>query len=175
MKKLALFAVLLTLTAASFAIAQETHHWGGAGTPAALAPLAKLEGTWIGKAGDGTHEMDATVTYKVTANGSAVIETLFPGTDHEMVTMYTVDKGTLVLTHYCSAGNQPHMKARAGGDGKEITFDFAGGANINPSKDQFMHDARMVFVDDDHLRTEWGDWNGGKASVRRTFELTRQK
>ena len=51
-------------------------------------------------------------TYRVTAAGSAVMEVLFPGTDHEMVTVYHQDGDDLILTHYCAAGNQPRMKCR---------------------------------------------------------------
>jgi hypothetical protein len=136
--------------------------------------MKRLAGTWVGKAGSGEQSMDATVTYRVTANGSAVAETLFPGTGHEMVTMYTVEKGAIVLTHYCAAGNQPRMRARAGGADRELVFDFAGGAGIDPRKDSFMHDARFVFVDDDHLRSEWRDWDGGKPGALRVFTLARQ-
>lgn len=175
MKPHALVPVVLALAVASLALAQGMEHHAASSSPSALEPLRKLAGTWTGTAGSGEQKMDATVTYKVTANGSAVMETLFPGTEHEMVTMYTTEKGALVLTHYCAAGNQPHMKARKGAAANELVFDFAGGANIDPKKDMFMHDAKLVFVDDDHLRSEWRDWNAGKPGALRTFDLTRRK
>ncbi|MCK7511304.1 MAG: hypothetical protein MZV70_49445 [Desulfobacterales bacterium] len=50
------------------------------------------------------------VTYRITANGSVVLETLFPGTDHEMLTLYHLDNDRLGLTHYCAMGNQPRME-----------------------------------------------------------------
>ena len=176
MKRISVPFALLALALAAPAFAGDMHHVGagGAFAPPALEPMKKLEGTWTGTAGTGDQTMDATVTYKVTANGSGVMETLFPGTSHEMVTMYTVDRGALVLTHYCAAGNQPRMRARAGG-ARELVFDFAGGAGIDPHRDQFMHDARIVFVDDDHLRTEWTDWNGGRPGPTRVFTLARRK
>ena len=48
---------------------------------------------------------------KVTAGGSAVHETLFPGSAHEMVSVYHLDGADLVMTHFCALGNQPRMKA----------------------------------------------------------------
>jgi hypothetical protein len=179
MKRALALVVLFVFVAASAVLADDMGHMDHAKMHAgmgagALDPIKKLAGTWVGTAGSGDQKMDATVTYRVTANGSCVMETLFPGTDHEMVTMYTADKSGLVLTHYCAAGNQPRMKASKASD-KEIDFAFAGGGNIDPAKDQHMHSAKMMFVDDDHLHTEWGDWNGGKASVTRVFELARQK
>lgn len=144
-----------------------------AGTPSPLDRLKALEGTWTGTAGHGDGNNATTVTYHVTAGGSAVVETLFPGTPHEMVTVYTVDAGTVVLTHYCAAGNQPHMRARKGANDKELVFEFAGGAGIHPAKDTHMHSARMVFVDADHLRNEWTSWEGGKPTEPGVFELTR--
>lgn len=177
MNRIVGLVALLAVFAVPAALAAEMQHAhaGGAFAPPALEPLKKLAGTWTGKAGTGDQKMDATVTYKVTANGSAVMETLFPDTDHEMVTMYTVDKGALVLTHYCAAGNQPHMRARKGKAANELVFDFAGGVNIDPDRDHYMHDAKMVFVDDDHLHSEWTDWSGGRTGPTRVFELTRQK
>jgi hypothetical protein len=174
-RPLVLLALALLVVPAAVACAAEMEHQHMAKASPVLDPLKKLEGTWVGKAGPAEQQMDATVVYKVTAAGSAVMETLFPGTPMEMVTMYTAEKGDLVLTHYCAAGNQPRMKARKGGPANELVFEFTGGANIVPAKDQFMHDARLVFVDDDHLRSEWTDWNGGKPAKTMVFEMARQK
>jgi hypothetical protein len=46
--------------------------------------------------------MPVRVEYRVTGAGSAVVETLFPGTPHEMVTVYHARKGVLCMTHYCA-------------------------------------------------------------------------
>ena len=53
------------------------------------------------KLGEGKDAHEATVTYKVTSGGSAVVETIGPGTEHEMVTVIHPDGDDLMLTHYC--------------------------------------------------------------------------
>jgi hypothetical protein len=142
---------------------------------AAFARLKALEGTWVGRAGEaGGETIDATASYRVTSGGSAVMETLFPGTPHEMVTMYTLDRGVVVLTHYCTMGNQPRMRARRGGSPDELVFDFAGGANIDPKRDGHMHDLRLVFVGTDHIRGEWRSWKDGKPGGTAAFDMTRR-
>ena len=75
----------------------------------ALKSMKALAGTW-----EGTHtmhgkEIPATIEYKVSSNGSTVVETMFPGTAHEMVNVYHDKSGKLAMTHYCSVGNQPHL------------------------------------------------------------------
>jgi hypothetical protein len=76
---------------------------------AAFEKLKGLAGTWSGPVGtvDGPK---GTVRYEVVSGGSAVMEVLFPGDPHEMRSMYHLDRGDLVMTHYCSAGNQPRMR-----------------------------------------------------------------
>ena len=173
MKWLVLVVIVMAMAAFPLtpAVAAGMKHASVETGPSLLDRLKNLEGEWVGKAGapDG-EKMDAVVTYHVVADGSAVMERLFPGTPHEMVTMYTLDRGTLVLTHYCAAHNQPHMKARKGGPANELTFDFAGGANINTAKDTFMHDAKFVFVDQDHIRGEWTSWSGGRPGGKTVFD-----
>ncbi len=180
MKRLVLALVVVTLTMATVPLtlvaAQEMKAQAAQAAPSALDRLKALEGEWVGKAGPPSGEkIDAVATYRVTADGSAVMETLFPGTPHEMVTMFTMDRGTLVLTHYCTAHNQPHMKARKGGPANELSFDFAGGANIDPAKDDFMHNLKLVFLDQDHIRGEWTSWSGGKATETVVFDMERKK
>jgi hypothetical protein len=142
---------------------------------ARLERLKTLAGTWTGKAVHVSGQpMDATTVWSVTGGGSAVVETIFPGTPHEMMTVYTVDGGDLVLTHYCSAGNQPVMKAKPGGAADTIAFDFVRGGNMKPM-DNHMHSAVITFVSDDALRTEWTSFDGGKPKGVAKFELTRKK
>jgi hypothetical protein len=124
--------------------------------------LAALEGEWTGE-GPADAPGPMTVTYELTGGGSALIETLFAGTPTEMVTVYTVEDGALMLTHYCMLGNQPRMKAGPM-QGNVLEFHFAGGANIDPAKDDHMHDARIEFVAPDEIVTEWTGWTAGKPA-----------
>jgi hypothetical protein len=169
---LALTALVLSFLAPTAMAAHEGHD---ASAPSALDPLKKLEGEWVGKAGASGGPMGETsVTYRVTAAGSAVIETQFPGSNHEMVTVYTVEGGQLALTHYCAAGNQPRMKQRKGTAANELVFDYTGGPGINVKADMHMHAAKMTFVDDDHIRCEWTAYEKGKVGHVMTFELERK-
>jgi hypothetical protein len=173
---------LLLLGAPALARGGEEHHDHAARAEAApspaqarLARLKALAGTWTGKAshGDGA-PMDATVIWGVTGGGTAVTETIFPGTAHEMMSVYTVDGDDLVLTHYCAAGNQPSMKAAPGADARSIAFDFTHGANMKVA-DHHMHSAVITFVAEDRLESEWTSWTGGKAGGAAHFTLARQK
>jgi hypothetical protein len=98
---------------------------------------------------------------KVTAGGSVVHETLFPGQPHEMVSVYTVDGPDLIMTHYCVLGNQPRMKADPKSPANQIVFRFAGGTNLDPKKDKHMHEATLTIVDDDHLEVSGIGWENG--------------
>jgi hypothetical protein len=137
--------------------------------------LKKLAGTWTGKASHGDAAHDATINYRVTAAGSAVEETIFSGTDHEMVTMYHLDGNSLILTHYCALGNQPRMRSEPGSDPKKIVFRFLDGTNMNAAKDMHMHEATMELVDADHLRATWTAYSDGKPEHSSNFEFTRKK
>ena len=140
-------------------------------TAARFDKLKALAGDWTKSGGDGS----VAASYHVTAGGTAVTETLFPGTPHEMVTVFTVDKGDLVLTHYCSEGNQPHMKAAKGGDADTVDFKFDGGGNIKSPKDGHMHEASFVFKDADHLTSSWQFYTDGKPGEKAEFDLVRKK
>lgn len=142
---------------------------------AAFEKLKSLKGEWIDTSGDGDQKSGAKVTYRVVATGSAVIETLFPGQDHEMVTVYHLDGPNLVLTHYCAARNQPRMKAVSIAADR-IEFEFTDGSNINPSKDMHMHSGRLAWVGPEIVASEWVGWADGKPSEHSVkFRLKRLK
>src|SRR5215203_87185 len=76
-------------------------------TNAALEKMKQLAGTWLLVGEDGKPTEQVASVIKVTAGGSAVHETLFPGQPHEMISVYTIDGLDMVMTHYCVLGNQP--------------------------------------------------------------------
>ena len=138
--------------------------------------IVALAGDWSGKFGEGAEAGPGATKFRVTAGGSVVEETLFAGTSHEMVTMYHLDGGRLVLTHYCAAGNQPRMVARsteADRDSKTIRFDFAGAGNLASPDDGHMHEAVMT-IDGDHLVSAWTFYEKGEPTEVARFDLRRK-
>ncbi len=168
----ALTVAALLAAAPSFASEPASSH----GSDARFDRLKTLAGIWKGKGGEaGAKEsFEAILTYRVTGAGSALVETMGPGTEHEMITVYHLDGEDLVLTHYCAAGNQPTMRAAKGGAADSIAFDFLRASNLKAGA-VHMHDARIRFVDGDHIVSEWTSWKDGKPSGTMRFELARQK
>jgi hypothetical protein len=139
-----------------------------------LDTIKKLAGEWVAMDKDGKPTGPIVSRIAVTSGGKAVLETLAPGSDHEMLTIYTMEGKDLVLTHYCILGNQPHLKAEATNDPKQLVFKFAGGANVNPAKSNHMHEMTMTLVDDNHFRADWTRCEGGKTCETHGFDLIRK-
>jgi hypothetical protein len=138
-----------------------------------LEKFKQLAGEWVGKEAGAGQEMRA--IYKVTSAGSAVVETILPGGEQEMVTVIHQDGDDLALTHYCALGNQPHMKTKGKTDGNKIAFKFASASNLKSEKDAHMHDVTYTFVDPDTLKAEWTHYDDGKPAGGAVFELKRKK
>src|SRR4051812_11535892 len=99
---------------------------------AALDKLKTLAGDWKNTSKDehGGGDHAGGISYRVTGNGSTVMETDFAGQSHEMITMYHLDGDELILTHYCALGNQPRLKLdRAKSTADNLIFSFDGGTN----------------------------------------------
>jgi len=132
-----------------------------------LDKLKALSGTWAADAADGKPAMS--ITFRPTSNGSAVIETMSPGTPMEMINMYTADGETILMTHYCAMGNQPRMKLEPSA-GKTMKFTFVDGGNIKSRNDAHM-DSVAITVDGDKLTEDWSSVMDGKEMEKATFSL----
>lgn len=137
----------------------------------ALERFKQLAGEWTGKGPHG----DMRIVYKVTSGGSTVMETIDPGSAHEMVSMIHADGPALLLTHYCMLGNQPHMKATPKSGDSKIAFEFVKVTNLKSDKDMYMRSATFTFVDKDTLKTEWTGFEDGKEKEKMVMELKRKK
>jgi hypothetical protein len=161
-RRLFVCAMLLALPLAAYG---EDKSKSGNRTPvptnSAFEKMKKLAGTWLAVDEDGKPTDQVMSIIKVTAGGSAVHETLFPGQPQEMVSIYTVDGPDLVMTHYCVLGNQPRLKADPKSPANQICFQFAGGSNLDPTKDKHMHSATLTIVDDCHIEVAGVGWQGG--------------
>lgn len=145
-----------------------------AAPPAPLDRFKALAGEWVA-AQDGpmTKKGDLVARYQVTAGGTAVLETVFPGTEHEMVTVYHADGADIVLQHFCMEGNQPRMRAKAPG-AKRVEFAFDGGTNIDPARTRHMNRAWVEFTSKDALRTEWTEIADGRPVLVVLSDLVRK-
>jgi hypothetical protein len=139
---------------------------------AAFERLKVLLGDWEGHvtAPDGP---PARVEFRVAGNGSALVERLFPGTSHEMVSVYHLVGEDLVLTHYCAMANQPRMKLVSGGRDGDIVFDFVGGDNVDPKTTTHMHGGRFSVKGTDAYEAAWSVVSEGKPAGTNRFFMKR--
>ena len=111
----------------------------------------------------------------LTGNGSAVVEKLFPGTSHEMMSVYTMDGNDLVLTHYCAMGNQPRMKlAKTAANPTTLTFDFAGGSNLDAAKDTHIHSGSIRILEPGRIEADWAVFSKGQQTGSNRIFLARK-
>jgi len=165
-----------------FLAAASPAHAGGVEAQTAFDELKSLAGTWRGKPeGEGAEaeaeakKVDEVIhEFRVSAAGTVVMETMGPGTEHEMINMYHLDGKDLVLTHYCAGGNQPTMKLnREKSSVAKLVFDFTGGTNLDPAVDSHIHSAEIQLTDPKHLESIWESYAGGKKAGGMVFHLAR--
>lgn len=178
MKQLALFTLLaLAPGCTNVRESMGIHHADINMSRSQFDLIKSLEGEWTGKAeGDGeTH--DVVIRYRVTAGGTAVEETMSPGEEHEMITMYHMDGPRLMLTHYCAAGNQPRMVAmnwEADSKIHTIRFGFSDATNLISKQTGHMHDMVMVIDGPDKVSETWTYFQDGVAGHQAKFDMTRK-
>jgi hypothetical protein len=172
--KIACLASVLILPTAALRAGEMAHeHPAAPKGSAELERLKSLAGTWEGKT-PMAKEKDAmtTIQYKVTGGGSAVEETIMPGTPMEMTTVYYDEAGKLQLTHYCSLGNHPSMKLMKT-EPTKLEFSLVDGSA--PAQSMHMHALTLTTPDKDHLVADWTLYDKGAKKDVSSFALTRKK
>jgi hypothetical protein len=131
--------------------------------------LKSLVGDWEGSyEGKPSH-----VSYKLVSNGTVLMETMEGPDASQMVTLYHPDGASLLMTHYCSMGNQPRMRSKGLQDGR-LDFAFVDAANLRSPGEHRMTRLVLSFPGLDRLVQEWTSKEAGKEHVGR-FECTRKK
>ena len=134
---------------------------GAANTSQAFDKLKTLAGQWEATSDKGK----VTSEIQVVSNGNALLEKVTVPGDGAMVTVYYLDGNRLVLTHYCSAGNQPHMQAQAFDPASnQIRFAFASAGNLSSPGDAHMHNAVITFNGPDSFDSDWTLYKDGKEA-----------
>jgi hypothetical protein len=135
--------------------------------------MKELVGVWEGRTEMGKGMEQLKVTYELTSAGNAIVEKFAAGQPHEMVTVYYDYGGKLVLTHYCSLGNQPHMEATTSPDGT-ISFVLSEKApNLVSRQEAHMH-AHGITIDGKNSMTQtWTLYDKGAKVNEVAVKLTR--
>lgn len=143
---------------------------GAGNAVVAFDKLKTLAGSWEAT----TDKGKLTSNIELVSNGTVLLEKIkVPGED-EMVTTYYVEGTRLVLTHYCTAGNQPHMQAQAfDPESNQIRFDFASATNLASPADGHMHNAVIKFEGADAFNAAWTFYKDGKPAFTQPIEFHR--
>lgn len=170
------------LMAAAVASAQN----GTSDAEKSFAEIKTLAGNWQGAVSVDPPMKDiqdgsgVKVSLRVTSRGNAIVHEMGdlmaaedPTKHDHPVTMFYLDNGQLLLTHYCDAGNRPRMVAKSSPDGKTLDFDFLDVAG--PTKYGHMQHATFTIVDDNHHVEEWTYLMPGDKPMHARMELQRVK
>jgi hypothetical protein len=146
------------------------------GGQAKLAPgfkgLKTLVGEWEGKSRGGN---PVHVTYRLTSGGSALVETLAPGGEMEMTTVYSQDGDRVAVTHFCSANNQPRMRTGVmTKPAREYVFEYVGATNLASPTAGHMHGLVLTLVDENHFSQQWL-WKDSGKLMTDVFQFERKK
>jgi hypothetical protein len=102
--------------------------------PVAAAAFARLKqalpGRWEGTRPDGR---PVGVDYRLSASGSALVETWALGPNVEALTIYHLDGERLIASHFCPLGNQPRLHLTGDADSR-FEFEFLDATGLAPSE-----------------------------------------
>lgn len=137
---------------------------------AAFETLKQLQGSWTGKNPRGG---DVEVDYEVTGGGTVLMERYRMDGHGEMLTVYHLDGESILLTHYCSVGNQPRMRASEfSGDG-ELRFEFVDVSGLQSGDDGHMHHALVRYQGGDSMTSDWTFRQNGKDQFTESVTIVR--
>lgn len=136
-------------------------------TDAGFEKLKSLVGEW-------QSDEKVNVTYKLISGGTAVMETLAPPNEPEMISIYHLDGDKLAMAHYCSAGNQPRLSAAIpAGEFKSLKFSLVDVANLAKPTEGHINGLTLAFQDRDHITQTW-TFRAGGETMSTTHKLTRK-
>lgn len=169
MRLATLFALTLSLSALACQSGPRVVEADGAQREQLMTVLQGLEGRWETPGPEG--EMLVT-EFKVTSGGTALRELMYAGAPHEMTNMYTLDGNSVLMTHYCAGGNQPHMRA-AGVEGGKLVFRSDGVSDLKAPDEIYMGEMTLVLVDDDHIEQHWTAFNSADEDHAMVMAMSR--
>ncbi|MGA2778472.1 MAG: hypothetical protein ABSF94_13030 [Steroidobacteraceae bacterium] len=109
-----------------------------------------------------------TNTIRIVSNGTAIEETIGTPENNE-VSLYTLDRARILLTHFCAMtadGHQVRLET-ADLEGKPgvLRFAFVGATNLHHLSAPHMRELVFNFIDEAHFSERWTKIENGKDTI----------
>ena len=109
----------------------------------AFDKMKSLVGVWQK---EGIEKPNLIVSFELIANSSVLVETwLHKGKKHSL-TIYHLNKESLMATHYCPQGNQPRLKLSERSTLSNLNFNFLDITNLVDLADSHQHSLAFEFL-----------------------------
>jgi hypothetical protein len=177
MKKVMSFVLVVLLGLMISPLAAHSGEYGKVVVPHSkdFEKMKELVGVWEGKSDMGKGPETIKATYELTSGGNAIVERLFVGKPHEMVTVYHDFGGKLSMTHYCSLGNQPHMELKNPGENAMVFVLSEKNPNLVSPNETHMHALKISFDSKDNITHSWTLYEKGEKKADTVITLTRTR
>jgi len=142
-----LFITALLLLSAGVAAQEKLN------TADVFSQMKSLVGVWHKK---NAANSNFSISFELTANDTVLIETwLNKGKKHSL-TLYHLNNGELMATHYCPQGNQPRMQLTDSSTNSDLSFAFLDATNLKSVDNSHQHSLGFQFLNDNNsiLRKE---------------------
>lgn len=175
MRKTLMLVGFLVLGTVWVAAGDRREHEGAAIADPRFEFLESLQGTWVGSSSMEGMPAELSFEFRLTAGGTAIEEREMIGTPMEMLTVYHMQGGDLVATHYCMLGNQPRARAAAAVVDGSLGFDCDGKpGNTRSHDEEHVHGWSMRLDGDGRLHYSAELVKDGRVSEAPGMVLTRR-
>jgi hypothetical protein len=164
MKRTMLLSLFAVFSLTRVGTADEPSHRRADAT-ATFETIKSLAGEWVQEVAGKTQIVSQ---IRLVAGGNSVMEVLFPGSDMERISKYSLDGDRVVMAHFCMHGNQPRFAAQADMNAIELRFLDAAGRDDG---EKHIRAGRIELVDENRIRSVWTPFADGKAQAPHAFEL----
>ena len=121
----------------------------------------------------------AHLEYELVSNGTALHERYTNDSekdDTNMITMYYLDRASLMATHYCALNNQPRYRAVVdSANPKQVRFKMIDATNMPDPNGPVMYKFTVNFLDQDHFASTWVMRDKGKDVYNEELRWERVK
>ena len=137
---------------------------GGELTPSEV--FQSLKGSWTIRAGD--KALPFKMTYDVGSNATIVTEQF-----GKELSVFYIDGGSFLMTHFCNRGNQPRLKLKSSSPTGRYEFEMFDITNQKEASDSHVQKIIYEILDPKHMNLEI-IWKKGAGEESEKYVLTKR-